>query len=140
VVFPVLLPLFVVDEPVCLAVPEEPVEESLFVFEAVLSSVLSVLSAVFVADGLCVLVADWVAESVADPELLESVFCLTTKESISGNHLGQGQAAVKVERKRRTREHSWRFRAALMLMLLTPQILLFSAYIPTTFLSRTLVV
>lgn len=36
--------------------------------------------------------------------LLVLSFCLTTKESNSGNHRGQGQADMKVERKRRTSE------------------------------------
>jgi hypothetical protein len=47
-----VLPLFVVADPVCLAVPEEPVAEPVFefVFEFV-------LSAVFVADGLDVCAA-----------------------------------------------------------------------------------
>ena len=50
----VLEPPFVVLEPVCLAVPEEPVEEPLFVFEPEL---VVVGSAVFV-DGLLVCVAE----------------------------------------------------------------------------------
>jgi hypothetical protein len=45
---PVLEPPFVVAEPVCLAVPEEPVFEFEFVVVA---------SPVFVAEGLCVCVA-----------------------------------------------------------------------------------
>jgi len=87
----VLLPLFVL-EPVCLTVPEEPVV-ALFVFEAEV-----VASSVFEAFGLAV--------CVAEPELLlfELSFCLTTNASNSGNHLGQGHAAVKVERKSRMRE------------------------------------
>lgn len=36
--------------------------------------------------------------------LLELPFCLTTKESNSGNHRGQGHADVNVEMIRRTRE------------------------------------
>ena len=107
---PVLDPPFVVLEPVCLAVPEEPVEEPLFVFEPEL-----VESAVFV-DGLFVCVAESEAvihQSRKDWQLLgmhlllllfESSFCLTTKASNSGNHRGQGHAAVKVERKSRTSE------------------------------------
>lgn len=49
---PVLDP-FVVAVPVCLAVPEEPVDEPLFVFEAEV-----VASPVSVAEGLCVCVAE----------------------------------------------------------------------------------
>ena len=48
-VFCVLKPPFVVAEPVCLAVPEEPVDEPWFAFVAVL---LFRESAVFVADRL----------------------------------------------------------------------------------------
>ena len=59
--FFVLEPLFVVAEPVCLAVPEEPLEEPEFVFEAVfVFEVLPVEEPVFEADGL------WVG--VAEPE------------------------------------------------------------------------
>jgi len=89
----VLLPPFVL-EPVCWAVPEEPVV-ALFVFEAVVDPEF-----VFVAVGLDVCAAE-------EPELLllfELSFCLTTNESTSGNHLGQGHADVNVERKSRTSE------------------------------------
>ena len=55
VILPVLELLFVVAEPVCLADPEEPLNEPLFVLEAVF-----VLEAefIFVADRICVCVAE----------------------------------------------------------------------------------
>lgn len=95
-ILPVLEPLFVVAEPVCFAVPEEPLEEPLSVFEAVF---VFEAEFIFVADGLCVCLAE-------DDELslFELSFCLTIKESNSGSHRGQGHAAVKVERNNRTRE------------------------------------
>jgi len=37
--------------------------------------------------------------ALADDELSLLSFCLTTNESNSGNHFGQGQAAANVERK-----------------------------------------
>lgn len=86
-----LLPPFVVLEPVCFAVPEEPV--AVPVLELAVEA-----SPVFVADGLCV----WVAVVVL--LLLELSFCRTTRDSNSGNHRGQGHAAVNVERKSRTSE------------------------------------
>lgn len=94
-VLAVLEPLFLVAEPVCLTVSEGPLEEPLFVLEA-----LSVFEAefVFVADGLCVCDAEDVLS------LFELSFCLTTKESNSGSHRGQGHAAVKVERNNITSE------------------------------------
>jgi len=76
--FSALLPPFVGLD-VCFAVPE-PVVEPLFVFEAEVEAVLPVV------------------------ELLLLSFCRTTSESSSGNHRGQGHAAVKVERKSRTSE------------------------------------
>jgi hypothetical protein len=105
-----LLPPVVVLDPVCLAVPEEPVAEP-------------VLEPVFVPDGLGV----WVAEEAVHREsvcnvvkeefgeagllgmnsqllLAELLFCRTTRESNSGNHRGQGHAAVNVESKSRTSE------------------------------------
>lgn len=86
----VLLPPLV-ELPVCFAVPDEPVvAEPLFVFE-------------LLAVGGTVCAADDEAELLLLSLLLLS-FCLATKASSSGNHRGQGHAAVKVERKSRTSE------------------------------------
>jgi hypothetical protein len=55
VILPVLELLFVVAEPVCLADPEEPLDEPPFVLEAVF---VFEAEFVFVADGICVCVAE----------------------------------------------------------------------------------
>jgi hypothetical protein len=49
--------------------------------------------------------------------LFDELSCRTISESNSGNQRCQGNAAVKVERKRRIIEHSWKFRDALIVFI-----------------------